>query len=154
MFALIDHFSRYPEAFVLNSGTSSEILKCLRKHFSRFGLPKSVVTDNGAVFWSAEVVNFFKFLGIRHIYCSNYHPQSNGSIECFHGTLKSRLKRMLFDGTVTWNVALDRVLYDIRSSPNAVTGETPFQRFFGRPMSLNLRCSVKTQTEWRLLHVI
>ena len=134
IFTLIDHFSRYPEAFVLNSGTSSEILKCLRKHFARFGLPKSVVTDNGAVFQSAKVDNFFKSLGILHIYCSNYHPQSNGSIERFHGTLKSRLKRILFDGTVTWDVALDRVLYDIRSSPNAVTGETPFQRFFGRPM--------------------
>ena len=48
-FTLIDHFSRYPKAFVLNGGTSSEILKCLNKHFARFSLPKSVVTDNGAV---------------------------------------------------------------------------------------------------------
>ena len=131
---IVDYFSRYPEAFVLRYGHVGEILQCLRQTFSRYGLPKSVVTDNGSVFRSHELANFFKSLGILHIFSSNYHPQSNGAVERFYGTLKSRIKRILHDKQSTWDQALDRVLYDIRSSPNAITGDTPFQRFFGRPM--------------------
>jgi transposase InsO family protein len=35
--------------------------------------------------------DYLRMLQIRHIYCSPYHPQTNGKLERLHGTLKARL---------------------------------------------------------------
>lgn len=130
---IIDLYSRYPEAFVLNTASTGEILSSLRQTFSRYGLAKTVLTDNGSVFRSVEFADFLVSLGIKHSYASNYYPQSNGTIERLHSTLKHRIAKIRFDQP-NFDIALDRALYDIRSSVNATTGETPFKRFFGRPM--------------------
>ena len=55
-----------------------------------------------------------------------------------HGTLKSRMKRIRSKSRVSLESAIDQVLYDIRSSPSDITGETPYFRLFGRPMSTKL----------------
>ena len=59
-------------------------------------------------------------------------------MERFHGTLKSRLKRIRWEGRVPLLAAIQKVLYDLRSSTNDVTGETPFYRLFGRDMDTRL----------------
>ena len=132
---------RYPEVYTLNNANSTEIISCLTESFARFGIPKVVVSDNGSVFVSKELENFLSSLGITHIRSSNYHPQSNGTIERFHSTLKSRLRRLQVDSLKLMPLSLsliNKVLFDIRSTPHSVTGETPFQRFFNRPMRTKL----------------
>ena len=147
LLTIIDYYSRYPEAFVLKSGTAREIMCKLRETFSRFGIPRSVVSDNGTVFVSKEISSFFAYLGIRHIRTSNYHPESNGTVERFHSTLKSRINRIMYERGVEFEAALDKALYDVRSTPNAITGTTPFQRFFNRPMQTKLMALTETPKE-------
>ena len=146
LLTIIDYYSRYPEAYVLNVANAREILVKLRQTFARYGIPKSVVSDNGSVFKSKEISDFFNELGIQHIFTSNYHPQSNGTVERLHFTLKSRLARILNAGH-EWNAALDKVLFDVRSTINAITGKTPFQMFFGRPMRTKLAALTEVPRE-------
>ena len=94
---IIDYYSHYPEAYALNNANSAEIISCLTESFAHFGIPKVVISDNGLVFVSKEFESFLSSLGITHIRSSNYHPQSNGTIERLHSTLKSRLKRLQVD---------------------------------------------------------
>ena len=96
------------------------------------------MSDNGPQFVSSEFQNFLSSLNIRHTQSSTYFPSSNGCIERFHGTLKSRLKRLLYDSSVDLQLALDKVLFDIRKTPNAMTGSTPFKLFFDRDMRTEL----------------
>ncbi len=140
LLTIIDYYSRYPEAYILNNANSSEIISCLTETFARFGVPKVLISDNGSVFVSKEFETFLSSLGITHIRSSNYHPQSNGTIERLHSTLKSRLKRLQVDSPkhVSISLLINKVLFDIRSTPHSVTGETPFQRFFNRPMRTKL----------------
>ena len=63
---------------------------------------------------------------------------SNGTIERMHLTLKNRIKKIFYESQVTLETAVDMVMFDIRSTPHAVTGVTPFSRFFGRPMRTKL----------------
>ena len=44
---VVDYFSRYPEVVKLPSTTSQGIIKALKTMFSRFGVPETVVSDNG-----------------------------------------------------------------------------------------------------------
>ena len=146
LLTIIDLFSRYPECYILNKANSSEIVKCLSHSFSMFGIPRKIISDNGPQFRSAEFGELVSLLGIDHSFSSNYFPSSNGCIERFHGTLKSRLKRLLNDQNVELTIALDKVLYDIRRVPNAIVGETPFKLFFNRSMRTDLgRISNKEQ---------
>ena len=138
LLTIIDYYSRYPEAFVMKSGTAHEILCKLRETFARFGIPRAVVSDNGTVFVSKEISSFFAYLGVSHIRTSNYHPESNGTVERLHSTLKSRINGIMYERGIEFECAMDKTLYDVRSTPNAVTGVTPFQRFFNRPMQTKL----------------
>lgn len=122
LLTIIDYYSRYPKAFVVKSGTAQEIMCKLRETFARFGIPRAVVSDNGTVFVSREISSIFSSLAVVHIRTSNYHPESNGTVERFHSTLKSRINRIMYEREVEFECAMDKALYDIRSTPNAVTG--------------------------------
>ena len=49
-----------------------------------------------------------------------------------------KLKFYVAISHLNWDQALDRVLYNNRSSPNATTGDTPFQHFLEGPYELSL----------------
>ena len=139
LLTIIDLHSRYPEVYVLKRSNTTEVVNCLSHSFSRFGIPVKIISDNGPQFISNEFDKFVSQLGIVHSRSSNYFPSSNGCIERFHSTLKSRLKRIFYDqGHVEFEVALVKVLYDVRKTTNAMTGQTPFQLMFGRPMRTDL----------------
>ena len=132
LLTIIDLYSRYPEVYVLNRGTSSEVISCLKESFSRFGFPTSLQSDNGTVFISHEISVFLNNIGVKHIKSSNYHPMSYGCIERFHKTLIERIARIQLASDADFYTALSRTLLDIRTTPNAMTGQTPVKIFLGR----------------------
>ena len=132
LLTMIDLHSRYPEVHILQQATSRTIIDALTASFSQFGLPKSILSDNDTPFTSFEFENFLSINGIKHIRSSNFHPRGNGAIERFHYSLKNRLKKIFHEQEFPLCKAIQKVLYDLRSSPHDVTGETPFSRLFGR----------------------
>ncbi len=62
-------------------------------------MAESILTDRGTQFYAckerkAEVSKFEKFLaenGIKHIVGRVNHPQTNGKIERFYGTLEAKI---------------------------------------------------------------
>jgi len=64
---------------------------------SRFGLPQSLLSDNGAVYTAAPrrgrcaIESELLALGILYKHSRPYHPQTCGKIERFHQTLKKHL---------------------------------------------------------------
>ena len=46
----------------------------LRTLFLNFGIPESIVTDNGPQFAATEFKEFCRSNGIRHILIAPYHP--------------------------------------------------------------------------------
>ena len=135
---VIDWFSRYPECFVLRDGSASEIVSCLRSLFARQGFPVRVISDNGTQFVSKEFNDFLDGCGVKAVHSSLYYPQGNSTIERLHGSIKSKLRRLRYEASIPLQQALDNILYTIRSSPNDVTGYTPFFRLYGREMSTSL----------------
>ena len=53
---LIDAHSKWIEAFCTPSATSSAVIEELRPLFAQFGLPETIVTDNGTCFVSVETL--------------------------------------------------------------------------------------------------
>ena len=64
---LLDAYSKWIEAKVFSTATSTATVEHLTSIFSVHGLPKVLVTDNGTCFTSAEFQEFTKQNGICHI---------------------------------------------------------------------------------------
>ena len=79
--------------------------------FMKRGLPRSLLTDNGAAMTAGEVEE--GLLGIAGVTTLPYSPHQNGKVESFWSTVESRLMAMLEgvdaltlktlnDATVAW----------------------------------------------------
>jgi len=57
-----------------------------------YGIPDSVLTDNGPQFASVYYQGILGLLGIASNYTSPYHPQTNGQVERYNRTLVLQLR--------------------------------------------------------------
>ena len=79
---LIDAHSKWIEAFWTQKATSRVVFDALRTIFARFGIPETIVSDNGTPFVSEEFIHFLHQNGIKHNASAPYHhPASNGLAE-------------------------------------------------------------------------
>ena len=116
---LIDAHSKWIEAYPTNSATSTVVIELLRTSFAQFGIPETIVTDNGPCFVSEEIEMYFQMNGIKHITSAPYHPASNGLAERAVQVLKKGLKKVT-TGTLTSRIA--KVLFSYRITPQTTTG--------------------------------
>lgn len=132
---VVDSFSKWPEIVRTSTITAKATIAILRSLFVRFGVPRTVVSDNGAQFTSEEFLLFCKQNGIEYVTTAPYHPQSNGQAERFVDTFKRAIRKISADGTSLQD-ALDAFLLAYRSTPNATLGssKSPAEIMLGRPM--------------------
>ena len=98
-----------------------------------FGIPETLVTDNGTNFTSAEFEKFLKSNGTCHTQTALYHPALNGLAEHAVQTFKSSMKK-LTSGTLETRGA--RFLFKYQITPQTTTGVAPSELLFG----LHLHC--------------
>uniref|UniRef100_A0AAG5D9A3 RNA-directed DNA polymerase n=1 Tax=Anopheles atroparvus TaxID=41427 RepID=A0AAG5D9A3_ANOAO len=136
---VVDSFSKWPEVFRTNSTTSAATIGILRGIFARFGVPTTLVSDNGTQFTSEDFKSFCFLNGIDHLTTAPYHPQSNGQAERFVDTFKRTVKKISADGR-TMQEALDAFLLAYRSTPcSALEGfKSPAEIMLGRKMRTTL----------------
>jgi transposase InsO family protein len=100
-----------------------------------FGVPHSIITDNGTNFTSKEFKSYSEGLGIKLKFASVAHPKSNGQVEKVNGLIcngiKKRLLAPLEKAKHAWVDELPTVLWSLRTTPNAATQETLFFLVYG-----------------------
>src|SRR5690606_37221125 len=96
--------------------TADETIAHLRSIFSRFGIPKTLVTDNGPAFVGREMREFTSKNNVKHVYAPYYHPNSNGLAERAVGIIKKKLKQNQ-EGLL--QLRLDRILFQYRNATKA-----------------------------------
>lgn len=68
-----------------------------------------------------------KMFGIKHKFGAVYHPASQGLVERANQTIKEGLAKVCADTKLTWIEALPIVLFNIRSTPNAIMSVSPHE---------------------------
>ncbi|XP_069163371.1 uncharacterized protein [Procambarus clarkii] len=131
LLTILDRVSRYPEAIPLKTITAKVLVKQLLWFISRYGLPKTIQTDQGSNFMSHLFRRQIADLGIRQVTSSAYHPESQGALERFHQTLKGMLRKFCYDRQSKWVEELPYLLFAVRSVPNESLGISPFEMIFG-----------------------
>ena len=67
---LIDAHSKWIGAFCTQEAISRVVIDALRTIFARFGIPETIVSDNGTPFVSEEFIHFLHQNGIKQCFCT------------------------------------------------------------------------------------
>ncbi|XP_055523152.1 uncharacterized protein K02A2.6-like [Wyeomyia smithii] len=129
---ITDAYSKWIEVKVTTSMTTSATIALLDELFASYGIPITVVSDNGTNFTSTEFKSFLRMAGVKfHKLTAPYHPSTNGQAERSVQTVKSALKAM---GTTRCNIQcnLNIFLRQYRRALHSTTGQPPCQLFLGR----------------------
>ena len=89
----VDAGSGWIEAFPAGNKTSETVKICLSQIFARFGIPKTLVSDNGLEFVSGDLKQWCESLGIKKIESPVYHSRVNGLADTAVQTVKRHFKR-------------------------------------------------------------
>ncbi|XP_063545753.1 uncharacterized protein K02A2.6-like [Cydia strobilella] len=134
---LVDAFSKWPEVYdMANTTTSTATIDKLYEFMSRFGIPLTLVTDNGTAFCSQEFQSFCILNGIKHVTSPPYHAASNGQAESYVKIVKKGIRSSLMSSSNVKQAKMEllKYLFDYRNSKHTTTGFSPAQLVYERKM--------------------
>ncbi|KAK9881313.1 hypothetical protein WA026_015439 [Henosepilachna vigintioctopunctata] len=104
----------------------------LIKFCTQFGFPENILSDQGVEFTSNTLKELNKLLNINHKLASPYHPQTNGSLERTHLTLKDYFKCYVNEDQNNWDEFLNLAIYAYNTNIHKSTHKTPYELVFGQ----------------------
>jgi ribonuclease HI/transposase InsO family protein len=131
----IDKFSKWVEVRPLNSIRSEQAVAFFTNIIHRFGVPNSIITDNGTQFTGKKFLDFCEDHHIRVDWAAVAHPMSNGQVERANGMILQGLKPRIYNNLnkfgKRWMKELPSVVWSLRATPSRATGFTPFFLVYG-----------------------
>ena len=137
---MVDYATRYPEAVALKDIQAETVAEALVNMFTRVGVPKEILSDQGSQFLSAVMKEMCRLLSLKQLVTTPYHPMCNGLVEKFNGTLKTMLRHMCAEKPKDWDRYVGPLLFAYREVRQESLGYSPFELLYGRtvrgPMSI------------------
>eukprot|EP00057_Strongylocentrotus_purpuratus_P007672 XP_011662146.1 PREDICTED: uncharacterized protein K02A2.6-like [Strongylocentrotus purpuratus] len=123
----VDYFSNFWEIDRLHELDSRMVIKKLKGHFARYGIPNTIISDNGPQFASEAFVKFRKKWEFDHLTISPRHSQTNGKAEAAVKAAKQMIRKSEAAHTDPY-----KALLGIRNTPQQGIDSSPAQRLQGR----------------------
>ena len=84
----IDNYSKMVLSYSVTTNQKTFVfVECLKSMIKTFGVPKTLLMDNGAAYKNAIITRACECLGIKAKYCKPYAPELKGLIERLNYTL-------------------------------------------------------------------
>jgi transposase InsO family protein len=131
----IDKFSKWVEVRPLNNIRSEQAVAFFTSIIHRFGVPNSIITDNGTQFTGKKFLDFCEDHHIRVDWAAVAHPMTNGQVERANSMILQGLKPRIYNDLnkfgKRWMKELPSVVWSLRTTPSRATGFTPFFLVYG-----------------------
>jgi len=135
---ICDRFTKLTRAISLRDATALTVSSAfIDTCVAAYGIPDSVLTDNGPQFASVHYQGILGLLGIASNYTSPYHPQTNGQVERYNRTLLRQLRCYIAEHQKEWDSHLSFLTTGYNTQVHAITGEIPFAFVSPRRLQLN-----------------
>lgn len=134
---LVDYYSRYLVAGVVNSTDFASTESFLEEIFKRYGYPKSLKADSGPPFNSNAFSKYCKDHGIAEIHSAPLFPQQNGCIERYMQLVNKAMQIATLENK-DFRMSLSETIRAHNSADHRVTGIAPETLMFNRKMRRGL----------------
>jgi transposase InsO family protein len=120
--------------------------------FSRFGVPRVVISDDGSHFINRQFRNLLEKYGVKHKIATPYNPQTSGQVEVSNREIKNILQKTVGHIKKDWSLKLDEALWAYRTAYETSIGMTPFKMVYGKPCHLPVELGHKAYWAIRALN--
>jgi len=124
----MDSLTKWTEAFPLRNKEAETVAKVL---FSRFGVPLSILSDQGKEVDGRIMNEVCRLFRIEKLRTTPYKPSTN-QVKRFHRTMNSVLAKTVAEHQKNWDIRLPFVMAAYRASRHDATGYSPNFLVLGR----------------------
>ncbi len=107
LFNIVDHFTRYTNAYLLKNKKQNNIVEKLKDFFEEKGMSEEYGSDNGREFINSSVINYLNENNIKLINGRPYYPRSQGLVEKMHVTIRNGLLCKFLENKNNFNLEKD-----------------------------------------------
>ena len=95
---MIDVFTCFSQAVIISSKHKETIANAILKHWvSIFGVPQSILSDNGSEFDNNLLLDVAELLGTKILTTAAYSPWSNGIVERHNAVIENMILKITRD---------------------------------------------------------
>lgn len=140
-----DYVTKWVEVKAMTHARDNKVAEFLYEQiFTRFGVPRDLVTDQRAQFTSNLITAMINDYQIRHRKSSPYHPQANRQTEVTNREIEAILTKTVQLHKKDWSSHLPEAIWAYRISWKTTTGFTHFELLYGKITMLPIEFEHKT----------
>jgi hypothetical protein len=124
----IDYFTKWVEAIPLKVMPSANVIEFIKEHIIyRFGIPQTIMIDQGKLFTSQEFEDFAADTGFKLLNSSSYNAQENGQATMSNQILIKMIKKKIIDAPKKWHLVLNETPWAYRMACHGSTKCSPYE---------------------------
>jgi hypothetical protein len=126
---ITDAFTKMARLTPIDGKDAATVTRAMMNDMYTFGVPHTVVTDQGSEFVSQMQNIIFNSLNIDRKVTTGYHPRCNGAAEQFNKIMVSNIKAQMQQqgkSTLDWEQCLAPLIFNYNTSINKSTKIMPF----------------------------